>query len=388
MLDTILDSPLSQWLRHDIEATDHIVISSRIRLARNFDGLLFTNRNDTSALEKVNAISRGLLQPLKEADGHQYSNISLEQLSQSERAVLVEKHLMSPALEEKLPYRNLVVSDDASIVIMVNEEDHLRIQSMASGLQLQQAYDHAVQIDKAIEAKHPYAFDERFGYLTACPTNVGTGLRASVMLHLPALTMSGRITRLIRSIIQLGYSVRGLYGEGSEALGAIYQISNQRTMGTSEEATIEQLTKIVEGIIAEERKSRQSLLHNDKEGLEDVLWRSYGVLQYARRVNGKEALTKLSDIQLGVDLDILPPWGNDTFNELVAITRPNFLTKYLGDEDLQPEETEKENEPVKTSVNDSDVPTSVETGDGALIMTSMVVMIVSGGVYLTVKKYI
>ena len=190
MLDTILDSPLSQWLRHDTDATDHIVISSRIRLARNFDGLLFTNRNDTSALEKVNAISRGLLQPLKDADGHQYSNISLEQLSQSERAVLVEKHLMSPALEEKLPYRNLVVSDDASIVIMVNEEDHLRIQSMASGLQLQQAYDHAVQIDKAIEAKHPYAFDERFGYLTACPTNVGTGLRASVMLHLPALTMS------------------------------------------------------------------------------------------------------------------------------------------------------------------------------------------------------
>lgn len=124
MLDTILDSPLSQWLRHDTEATDHIVISSRIRLARNFDGLLFTNRNDTSALEKVNAISRGLLHPLKDADGHQYSNISLEQLSQSERAVLVEKHLMSPALEEKLPYRNLVVSDDASIVIMVNEEDH------------------------------------------------------------------------------------------------------------------------------------------------------------------------------------------------------------------------------------------------------------------------
>ena len=264
MLDTILDSPLSQWLHHDLDATDHIVISSRIRLARNFDGLLFTTRNDTSSLEKVNAISRGLLQPLKDADGHQYSNISLEQLSQSERAVLVEKHLMSPALEEKLPYRNLVVSDDASIVIMVNEEDHLRIQSMASGLQLQQAYDHAVQIDKAIEAKHPYAFDERFGYLTACPTNVGTGLRASVMLHLPALTMSGRIIRLIRSIIQLGYSVRGLYGEGSEALGAIYQISNQRTMGISEEATIEQLTKIVEGIIAEERKSRQSLLHNDK----------------------------------------------------------------------------------------------------------------------------
>nr|WP_252893955.1 hypothetical protein [Veillonella denticariosi] len=173
MIDTILDSPLSQWLRHDSKESDHIVISSRIRFARNFDGLLFTNRNDQVSLEKVNAISRGLLQPLKDADGHQYSNISLEQLSQYERAVLVEKHLMSPALEEKLPYRSLVVSDDASIVIMVNEEDHLRIQSMAPGLSLQQAYDHAVQIDKAIEAKHPYAFDERFGYLTACPTNVG-----------------------------------------------------------------------------------------------------------------------------------------------------------------------------------------------------------------------
>ena len=331
MLDTILDSPLSQWLHHDTDVTDHIVISSRIRLARNFDGLLFTNCNDISALEKVNAISRGLLQPLKDADGHQYSNISLEQLSQSERAVLVEKHLMSPALEEHLPYRNLIVSDDAYIAIMVNEEDHLRIQSMAPGLKLQQAYNHAVQIDKA---KYPYAFDERFGYLTACPTNVGTGLRASVMLHLPALTLSGRITRLIRNIIQLGYSVRGLYGEGSEALGCIYQISNQRTMGISEEATIEQLIKIVEGIIAEERKSRQSLLHNDKEGLEDILWRSYGILQYARRVSGKEALSKLSDIQLGVDLEILPFWGKDTFNELVAITRPNFLSKYLGSENL------------------------------------------------------
>lgn len=334
MLDTILDSPLSSWLQLDTDATDHIVISSRIRLARNFDGILFTNRNDMSSLEKVNTISRGLLQPLKEADRHQYSNINLEQLSERERAILVEKHLMSPALEEKLPYRNLVVSDDASIVIMVNEEDHLRIQSMVSGLRLEVAYERVLKIDKAIEAKYPYAFDEQFGYLTACPTNVGTGLRASVMLHLPALTISGKITRLIRSIIQLGYSVRGLYGEGSEALGNIYQISNQRTMGTSEEDTIEQLTKIVEGIIAEERKSRQLLLHNDKEGLEDVLWRSYGVLQNARRVNGKEALTKLSDIQLGVDLNILPQWGKDSFNELIAITRPNFLSKYAGNDNL------------------------------------------------------
>lgn len=190
MLDTILDSPLSSWLQLDTDATDHIVISSRIRLARNFDGVLFTNRNDMSSLEKVNSFSRSLLKPLKDVDGYQYSNINLEQLSERDRAILVEKHLMSPALEEKLPYRNLVVSDDASIVIMVNEEDHLRIQSMVSGLRLEVAYERVLKIDKAIEEKYAYAFDERFGYLTACPTNVGTGLRASVMLHLPSLTIS------------------------------------------------------------------------------------------------------------------------------------------------------------------------------------------------------
>ncbi len=148
---------------------------------------------------------------------------------------------------------------------------------------------------------------------------MGTGLRASVMLHLPALAMTGRINRLVRSIVQLGYSVRGLYGEGSEALGHIYQVSNQRTMGISEADTIEQLTKIVEGIIAEERKCRQTLVHNDKDGLEDHLWRSYGILRYARSISGQESLEKLSDVQLGVDLDILPTWSSDSFNELVAI---------------------------------------------------------------------
>ena len=334
MFDNILDAALSKWLQHTPSDSDHIVISSRIRLARNFRDTLFTNKNDEVALHHVDSIARGLVTTLKDSDNQDYYSISLDKLSDIERAILVEKHLISPVMAEKMPYRSLLVSDDASVAIMVNEEDHLRIQTMEAGLNLMDAFHHAERIDNSIDEKQLFAFNESFGYLTACPTNVGTGLRASVMLHLPALAMTGRINRLVRSIVQLGYSVRGLYGEGSDALGHMYQVSNQRTMGIREADTIEQLTKIVEGIIAEERKSRQSLLHNDKEGLEDVLWRSYGVLQNARRVNGKEALTKLSDIQLGVDLNILPQWGKDSFNELVAITRPNFLSKYAGNDNL------------------------------------------------------
>lgn len=338
MLDSILDAPLSKWLTKETPDTEHIVISSRIRLARNFEGLLFTNKQDESSLQQVDTMARGLVNTLNKADHRDYSCISLDKLSSTERAVLVEKHLISPIMAEKLPYRSLLVSDDASVAIMVNEEDHLRIQTMESGLHLVEAYNHAVLIDNAIESKHGFAFNPKFGYLTACPTNVGTGMRASVMLHLPALSMTGRINRFIRSIVQLGYSVRGLYGEGSEALGHIYQISNQLTLGTSELETIEQLQKIVEGIIGEERKSRQMLIHENKNALEDRLWRSYGVLRYARTISGQEALEKLSDLQLGIDLEILPPWPPNRFNELVAITRPNFLNKYMGKDSSTVEE--------------------------------------------------
>lgn len=327
MLDKILDAPLSEWLK-DTNDKEHIVISSRIRLARNFKDILFTNRNDEESLKKVDAIGKGLLSTLRQADSKEFSNISLDKLSDVERAALVEKHLISPALAEKLLYRGLIVSADGSVAIMVNEEDHLRIQIMEAGLNLRKAYEHAIVIDDAIEAKHSYAFHETYGYLTACPTNVGTGMRASVMLHLPALAMTEKINRLIRSIIQLGYSVRGLYGEGSEALGHIFQVSNQRTLGASEDETIEQLQKIVEGIVAEEQKCRTALQQGDVEAFEDRLWRSYGVLKYARRISGQEALSLLSDAQLGMDMGILPTWKSDVFNELVATTRPNFLSKY------------------------------------------------------------
>ena len=332
MLDRILDEPLSNWLKRpeQSDTKEHIVISSRIRLARNFKDIVFTNRQDKEALAKVDTMMRGILGVLKKADGHEYSNISLDKLSDAEREILVEKHLISPAMAQKAPYRALVVSDDAAVAVMVNEEDHIRIQAMAPGLDLSSAYAHAVQVDDAIESKYDYAFNEHFGYLTACPTNVGTGMRASVMMHLPALVMTGRINRVVRSILQLGYSVRGLYGEGSDALGHIYQVSNQLTMGISEEDTIAQLEKVINGLVAEERKARQALHDGDWEAFEDRVWRAYGTLEYARRLSGEEALSLLSDVQLGMDMEILPKKGDTFFNELIVITRPNFLAKYAG----------------------------------------------------------
>ena len=337
MINQILDTPLSSWLKGD-DSVPHIVISSRVRLARNFKGIVFTNRNDEKALEEVENMGRGLLSVLNKADKKEYSNITLSKLSDVERAVLVEKHLISPVMAEKMPHRSLVINEDASISIMVNEEDHLRIQAMEPGLRLNEAYQHAILVDDAIENKYTYAFDEQFGYKTACPTNVGTGMRASVMLHLPALAMTGKLQRLIRSIVKLGYTVRGLYGEGSDALGHIYQVSNQMTMGISEEETIEQILKIVDGIVKEEEKARQELMKSDEEGLEDRLWRSFGILSHARRINGEEALSLLSDLQLGMDLAILPKWGAHTFNELVSTTRPNFLSKLAGKDTMTPQE--------------------------------------------------
>ncbi len=342
MLDKILDEPLSSWLKEDnttaMAEVPHIVLSSRIRLARNFKGLQFTNRNHEESLEKVDTMMRGILGTLKDADGRGYSNISLDKLNDTEREILVEKHLVSPQLAQKAPHRNLVVAEDSSVAIMVNEEDHIRIQAMEPGLRLSEALAHAFKVDDAIESKYDYAFNEQYGYLTACPTNVGTGLRASVMLHLPALAMTGRINRVIRNISQLGYSVRGLYGEGSEALGNIYQISNQVTMGISEEDTVSQLQKVIDGLVNEEMKARDAILQSDKDTFEDRVWRAYGTLMYARRLSGEEALSLLSDVQLGIDMKVLPQGRPDFFNELVVITRPNFLSKYAGKEDMMPAE--------------------------------------------------
>ena len=326
MLHTILDEALSPWMKET--GLDHrIVLSSRIRLARNFKGVSFTNRGDLNDLTKVDGYMRSMVAPLQTSYGKSFSKINLASLSPMERDVLVEKHLISPNLATQSQERSVIISEDSRIAIMVNEEDHLRIQSMELGLQLEKAYERAVAIDDVIESKYDYAFSKDFGYLTACPTNVGTGMRASVMV-------------IIRSIIRMGYSVRGLYGEGSEGLGHVYQISNQQTMGISEQATIDQLSQIVQGVVKEEEKARSELWTTDKEGIEDKVWRSYGILTHARRISGEEALALLSDVQLGIDMKLIDVTMN--FHEMLVITRPNFLAKLVGKESMGSQERDSQ----------------------------------------------
>lgn len=339
MINTILDTPLTPWMVND--AASPIVLSSRIRLARNFGDIVFPQRASKEMLQEVDKRMRSSLTVLKEAYGHDFSKISIDSLTEIEREILVEKHLISPAFVEPHRERSLIISSDSRVAIMVNEEDHLRIQAMYGGLALKEAYKTAILVDDALESKFDYAFSNEYGYATACPTNVGTGMRASVLVHVPALAMTGKLQRLIRSILQLGYSVRGLYGEGSEGLGNMYQISNQRTMGISEEDTIAELEKLVQGIVKEEEKAREALMQDDQIHLEDRLWRSYGVLKEARLMSGEEALSKLSDVQLGRDLGILPQGKDHEFLELIVITRPNFLTKYAKGDDLSSIERDK-----------------------------------------------
>lgn len=333
MIESILDTPIHSWLEQK-EGENPIVLSSRIRLARNFKDIPFTNLGQEEAFKKVEKMMRSVLPELKKASKQDFGNIGLEKLSNIERNVLTEKHLISPMLSDNPRHRGVVINKEGSISIMVNEEDHLRIQSMQSGLRLDEAYEAAKVIDDAIESKYDYAFSEKYGYLTACPTNVGTGLRASVMVHLPALTLTNRINRIIRGIIRLGYTVRGLYGEGSSSVGNVFQISNQVTMGISEEETLRKLEKVVNQLVKEEETCRQELIAQDRIGLEDKVYRAYGILKNARKLTGDEALAYLSELALGMDLGIIPKIKGVSFNKLVVVTRRNFLQKYAGKDEM------------------------------------------------------
>lgn len=337
MVSEIFEQPLNGWLRGKDEKP-LIVLSSRIRLARNLSEYPFVAAGDEAALQKIEAGMCRVIDGLKKVEHKNFTVVDMAQISELEREILVEKHLISPNFAEPKSYRSLLLSDDASVSIMVNEEDHLRIQVMEAGLALDKAWQRAATLDDALEEKLNYAFDANLGYLTACPTNVGTGLRVSVMLHLPGLALTKKLERLLRSLVQVGYSVRGLYGEGSDALGHIYQVSNQVTMGISEEETVTQLQQVIRKLIEEEIRARHILQEDRKVELEDRVWRAFGTLKYARRLNSNEALSLLSDVQLGIDVGILPITVPDFFQSLLVITRPHFLEKYVKKEGMTPSE--------------------------------------------------
>lgn len=324
-LERFLNQAVSSWMNEDGPYSE-IVLSTRIRLARNHHEYAFPT---VFTQEEAEQTSEAVGTAVQQA-GYPLEELKMKDLQGLEKRVLVEKHLISPNLAEDSSSSSVWLSDDEDVSLMVNEEDHLRIQCLFPGLQLKEALRKALEIDDAIEEHFDYAFDENFGYLTTCPTNVGTGLRASVMMHLPGLMMTHQMNRIIPAIGQFGLVARGIYGEGSEALGNIFQISNQTTLGKSEEDITEDLLHVVDQIIAQEKSAREALVKSSGIQLEDRVFRSYGTLRYSRVIESKEAAKCLSDVRLGIDLGFIENVSRSILNELMILTQPGFLQQYAG----------------------------------------------------------
>lgn len=319
-----------KWYRQTGDKSN-MVLSTRIRLARNLAHRPFPCF--------LSAEQRGEIVTAVREAAQQISGLSLQfidpsDLPEREALALVERHLVSPDFIREPSGSGLLISEDERISIMINEEDHVRIQVMSAGLDLEGAYALADKVDTALDEKLHWAFDDRLGYLTQCPTNLGTGMRASLMLHLPALQESGTIQSLANSVSKLGLTIRGSYGEGSQPHGALYQMSNQVTLGISEKAAIENLSGIAAQIMKQEETARTALLA--KPAYEDRLWRSLGVLRTARLLSHEEALRLLSNVRIGVAGGILPSPSLETVTALMSDIQPGCLMADAG-EDMSPE---------------------------------------------------
>ena len=330
-LSDFLQRATSKWMKDD-GPQDDIILTSRIRIARNLEGIPFPMLETDSHSDHVVDLVSQAFQTEDVADLGPFELLQGKDMTDLDLNVLVEKHLISRDLAQQKDHAAVVLRDDEVISIMVNEEDHLRIQCIMPGLRLEEAWRLASAVDDGLERHLEYAFHEKYGYLTACPTNVGTGIRASVMMHLPGLVVSGQINRLLAAVSQVGLTVRGLYGEGSNAAGNLFQVSNQVTLGETEEEIIGNLTSVVNQLIDHERAARNALLTENREGLEDRICRSFGILAYARRMDSKETLQRLSDVRLGIDLGIIKGVSAGILKELMVMTQPAFLQKYYKQE--------------------------------------------------------
>ncbi|MGY3716704.1 protein arginine kinase [Sutcliffiella cohnii] len=328
-LEHFLNHTVNSWMNEEGPYSD-IVLSSRIRLARNLNNIQFpTVATNEEGQQIIGLMKEHFAEKEVEKVGKlEFLNIS--ELKSLEKWVLVEKHLISPQLAEESNYGACLLSPNEEVSIMINEEDHIRIQCLFPGLQLNEALELAQQFDDWMEEKLDFAFDEKLGFLTSCPTNVGTGMRASVMMHLPALVITQQINRMLPAINQLGLVVRGTYGEGSEAQGNIFQISNQITLGKSEEDIVDDLLSVVHQLITQERTAREALLKTSHIQLEDRVFRSYGILANSRIIESKEAAICLSDVRLGIDLGLIKNVSRTILNELMILTQPGFLQQYAG----------------------------------------------------------
>lgn len=319
-----LQSTSGEWLGGTGPDSD-IVISSRIRLARNLSEFCFLSK--ASARDR-GEIERRVKEVLPEVDvAPDMTYFSLPPLSPIDRLFLVERHLISREHAFGKGPRGVCLAARESLSIMVNEEDHLRIQGLRSGFQLRATWEQVDEVDTRLERRLDYAFSPQFGYLTVCPTNVGTGMRASLMLHLPALVMTRQIDKVFQAVSKINLAVRGLYGEGTQASGDFYQISNQPTLGRSESEIIENIERVIPRIIEYERTVRESLLEQRREVVEDKVWRAYGMLQTARTINSEETMDLLSAVRMGVNLNIIRDVPMSTVNQLFIFTQPAHLQK-------------------------------------------------------------
>ncbi len=337
---TLHDSGLS-WLEASGDHAD-IVLSTRVRLARNLQGHAFGPRarvNDREAVlqqlkvtcGRASGLARGNVLEMSDVDGRS-------------RRILMERRLVSRDLlgdPERGPAHGaaLLLSDHDPLSVMVNEEDHLRIQSLVSGLRLQEAWDMVDRLDEELGQDLPFAYHQKFGYLTSCPTNVGTGLRASVFMHLPGLVLTKEIGKVLQGLSQVGLTFRGLYGEGSEVVGNFFQVSNQTTLGKSEEDLVDHLDQIVRRVIRYENDARHVLLRDAQGVTEDKIWRAYGLLRYARSLSFEELMNLLSGVRLGASLKLLPGLRVYTLNKIMIFTQSAHLEQAAG-RDLPPAESD------------------------------------------------
>lgn len=327
-LKKILNNNLTHWVTGD--GPDHdIVLSSRIRLARNLENIPFPG---VSMREEKKRVIKLVKESVSRQTNFKLHIMDLGDLPELERELLVEKHLISPAHAVSGSGKGVLLDDKEIISIMVNEEDHLRIQVLVPGLQLERGWELANDLDNLFEGELDLAFSEKCGYLTSCPTNVGTALRASVMVHLPALNLTKNIGRMLGAVSQLGLAVRGLYGEGSESAGNIYQISNQITLGHSENDIIDNLKSVTRQVIEQERQARKRLLEENEVQVKDTIKRSYGILKYAYQISTDEAMKLLSSVKLGIDMGIIDDVGEKVLSELMVMIRPAHIQKINGKE--------------------------------------------------------
>lgn len=315
---------MSNWY---LETTNEdAVISTRIRIARNIAGIPFINK-----MSKENAIN--VINIIKEAiKGTNYGLkvMLLKDMDDITKLSLVEKHIISPEFAvNKTEIGAIAINDEENICIMINEEDHLRIQVFSSGVNLENALSLAIEIEENIGKKINYAYNTKYGFLTSCPSNVGTGLRASAMMHLPALTKTRNIDKVLNVVNGFGMNIRGIYGEGTNSKGNIYQISNKQTLGITEQETIRNLKSIIDKVIEQEKLARKIITKEEIE-LEDEVCRAYGILTNCRKISSDECFLLLSEIRLGVDLGIIKEITEATLNKLEIYTKPANLQKRLG----------------------------------------------------------